>query len=340
MTRVLLTGGNGFVASHVLAVLLEREYSVVVTVRSEEKAIWVAHAHPSYGKDRLDFAIVEDIRKPDAFDKAVISDPPFEAVIHTASPYHYMVTDNQHDMLDPAIEETKAILSAICKSAPRVKRVVITSAFAAIVDTFRTEHYTYSEKDWNPVTLDYARAAPLGGYRGSKTLAERAAWDFIQDQCVNFTLTTLQPPPIIGPIAQHLDSLEDINESNRRLRDLALGVYKVKKLGPVPVPLWVDVRDVALAHVLCVEKPEASGLRFFLTAGPYSSRQLAEIIYQHFPQLRDKLPSGDELQDAEIPADGDIFGFDNSRSKEVLGLTYRSLEPCVVETVQSILNQM
>ena len=240
-------------------------------------------------------------------------------------------------MLDPYIEGTKGILTAIVKWAPTVKRVVITSAFAAIVNTYRTEPYTYSEQDWNPVTLEYARNVPSGGYRGAKTLAERAAWDFVRGNKVNFTLTTVQPPPIIGPVKGHLNSLDEINESNKRIRDLILGVYSTKELGPLPVPLWVDVRDVAVAHVLCVEKPQAGGLRFLLAAGLYSSRQLAEIIYEHFPQLRDRLPTGEALRNADFPADINVFGFDNSRSKEVLGLTYRRLEPSVIATVQSIL---
>ena len=275
-----------------------------------------------------------------AFHEAVISDPPFEAVIHTASPYHFHVTDNQRDMLDPAIKGTESILAAIKQAAPSVKRVIITSAFAAIVDTQRTEPYTYSEKDWNPVTPEYAQTVPTGGYRGSKTLAERAAWDFVRDEQPDFTLATLQPPPMMGPIVHHLDSLDDINESHKKFRDLASGVYRTKKLGAAPVPLWVDARDVALAHVLCMEKPEAGGLRFFLTAGEYSNRQLAEIIYQNFPQLRDRLPTGDALQDAGNPKGGSIFGYDNSRSKEVLGLNYRQLEQSVVDTVQSILKRM
>ena len=275
-----------------------------------------------------------------AFDKAIVSDPPFETVIHTASPYHYRVKDNEYDMLDPAINGTKAILTAIVKSAPTVKRVVLTSAFAAIVDTFRTVPYKYSEKDWNPVTLEYARTVTTGGYRGSKTFAERAAWDFVRDQQPAFSLSTLLPPPIFGPIIHHLDSIDDINESNTRIRDLVLGVYRTKQLGPVPVPLFVDVRDVALAHVLCMEKPEAGGKRFLLAASPYSSRQVAEIIYQRFPQLRERLPAGDALINAEILPNGDIFDYDNSRSKELLGLTYRCLDHSVVDTVQSILRLM
>jgi nucleoside-diphosphate-sugar epimerase len=95
MTRVLLTGGSGFIAAHVLDILLNRGHSVVTTVRSQAKADKIKQAHSSYKSDKLDFAIVEDIAQENAFDKAVVSDPPFEAVIHTASPFHFNVTDVQ-----------------------------------------------------------------------------------------------------------------------------------------------------------------------------------------------------------------------------------------------------
>lgn len=95
MTRVLLTGGSGFIAAHVLDILLDHGHSVVTTVRSQEKANKIKEAHPNVSEKQLSFAIVEDIAQEGAFDQAVKSDPPFEAVIHTASPFHFNVTDVQ-----------------------------------------------------------------------------------------------------------------------------------------------------------------------------------------------------------------------------------------------------
>lgn len=94
MTRVLLTGGSGFIAAHTLDILLERGHSVVTTVRTQEKADKIKEQYPKAG-DKLSFAIVPDIAQPGAFDEAVKSDPPFEAVLHTASPFHFNVTDVQ-----------------------------------------------------------------------------------------------------------------------------------------------------------------------------------------------------------------------------------------------------
>lgn len=97
---------------------------MVTSVRSEEKAAAIRKAHPDVPKEKLDFVIVEDIAVEGAFDKAVKSDPPFEAVIHTSSPFHFNVTDIKKDLLDPAIIGTTGLLKAIQKSAPTVKRVV------------------------------------------------------------------------------------------------------------------------------------------------------------------------------------------------------------------------
>jgi nucleoside-diphosphate-sugar epimerase len=96
MTRVLISGGSGFIAAHTIDVLLKRGHSVVTTVRSQEKADKLKAEYQSYAdKGQLSFAIVPDIAKEDAFDQAVISDPPFEVVLHTASPFHFNVTDVQ-----------------------------------------------------------------------------------------------------------------------------------------------------------------------------------------------------------------------------------------------------
>ena len=100
---------------------------MVTTVRSQEKVQKIKEAHPNIPKDKLDFAIVEDIAKESAFDEAVKSDPPFEAVIHTASPFHFNVTDAKKDLLDPAVIGTTGVLKAVKKSAPTVKRVVSTA---------------------------------------------------------------------------------------------------------------------------------------------------------------------------------------------------------------------
>ena len=123
------TGGSGFIAAHVLDVLLERGHSVVTTVRSNEKGQKILDNHPKVSKDKLDFVIVEDIAKRGAFDKAVQSNPPFETIIHTASPFHFNTTDTKKELLDPAVIGTTGILESTKKHASTVKRVVLLPPF-------------------------------------------------------------------------------------------------------------------------------------------------------------------------------------------------------------------
>jgi nucleoside-diphosphate-sugar epimerase len=119
-----IAGGTGFIAAHVLDVLLERGHSVVTTVRTSQKGQTILDNHKNVPETKLSYVIVEDIAQPGAFDKAVQSDPPFEVVIHTASPFHFNVTDTKTDLLDPAIIGTTGILKSVKQHAPRVKRVV------------------------------------------------------------------------------------------------------------------------------------------------------------------------------------------------------------------------
>lgn len=97
---------------------------MVTTVRSTEKGQKILDNHPKVSKDKLDFVIVEDIAKREAFDKAVQSNPPFQTIVHTASPFHFNTTDSKKDLLDPAIIGTTGILESAKKHAPTVKRVV------------------------------------------------------------------------------------------------------------------------------------------------------------------------------------------------------------------------
>jgi nucleoside-diphosphate-sugar epimerase len=273
--------------------------------------------------------IVPDIAKENAFDEAVASNPPFDAVVHTASPFFFGHKDPVKEVLDPAIKGTTGVLKSIKKFAPSVKRVVITSSFAAIVK-IEGHPKVYDETVWNPVTEEQALEEQYT-YRASKTFAERAAWDFVKNEKPNFDVVTINPPLVFGPVIHYLNSLDAINTSNQRVRDLVLGKYR-DELPPSNVALWVDVRDLAEAHVKSLEVPEAGGNRFFTTAGYFSNKQVAEAVRKAFPELDDKLPSKDTPDDLVKP-----YEYDNSKSIKVLKLTYRSLDESIKDTAASIL---
>ncbi|KAJ5373170.1 NAD-dependent epimerase/dehydratase [Penicillium concentricum] len=331
MVKVLLTGGSGFIAAHIVDILLQHGFDTVVTVRSEEKGKRIIEAHPDVSKEKLSYVIVKDVAKDGAFDEVSRQiKPPFDYVLHTASPFHFNVQDPVKDFLDPAIKGTTGILKAIKEYAPTVKRVVITSSYAAMVNG-KQHPKVYSEKEWNPLTweeaMDHSQV-----YRGSKTFAEKAAWAFVEKEKPNFDIATINPPLVFGPIVHYLNSLETINTSNQRIRNLIQGQMK-EKIAPTGNFLCVDVRDVALAHVRAIEVPEAGGERFFVTTGFFSNKELADIIRETHPQLESKLPPADAPSD--FP--GNIFGIDNNKSQRVLGLKYRPLKQTVSDTVDSLL---
>ncbi|KAL8683315.1 MAG: hypothetical protein Q9186_000698 [Xanthomendoza sp. 1 TL-2023] len=332
MTRVLLTGGSGFIAVHVLEALLTQGHSVVTSVRSETKAQMLRDTFPKYGSDKLDFVIVPDIAEAGAFDDAVQSDPPFEWVLHTASPFHFNITDTKKDLLDPAISGTTGVLKAIQKYAPSVKRVIITSSFAAIINPKLGNRvgYTYNEGDWNPTTEEEAIQSPPNGYRASKTLAEKAAWDFAAKEQPNFTISTINPPLVFGPIHTKLQTLDTLNTSNERIRDMMLGKMQ-DAIPPSPIHIWADVRDVAQAHVRAAERPDAAGKRFFVTAGYFSNREIADEIREQLPDVASKIAA----KGGEFPEEG-YFDFDNSRTKQILDIDYRTLKEMVKDTIQSL----
>ncbi|KAH6686687.1 ketoreductase [Plectosphaerella plurivora] len=332
--KTLLTGGTGFLGGHVLDTLLERGHTVLTTVRSEEKGKKLLADYPDTPKDKLDFVVIPDVASPGAF--SGLGSYELEAVHHVASPFHYDVKDIQKELIDPAVLGTTGILKAIKESCPAVKSVVITSSFVAIIDmgkAQRGEDKTYSEADWNPVTLEQALSNPNLGYMASKTFAEKAAWEFVEKEKPGFTLSTICPPMIYGPVKSHAKSLDSVNTSNQFLAEVLQGKHK-DGLPPTSFPTWVDVRDVALAHVLAMEREEAAGKRFLVAAGNYSNVELAKTVYENFPDLREKLPEEKNFGGAPFPAPH-LFGLDTSRVEKILGIKYIPYEKTVIDAVKS-----
>ncbi|CAG9942844.1 unnamed protein product [Clonostachys rosea f. rosea IK726] len=324
--KVLLTGGTGFVAAH------SYRHNVVVTVRSVAKGQSILAKYHDLPNERLSYTVVEDIAVSHAFDDAVRSDPPLDAVIHTASPFHYNVTDPKKDLLDPAIIGTTGILESIKRYAPTVRRVVITSSFASMIIP-AAHPRIYDETVWNSVTLDEATKDATTAYRASKTFAERAAWDFILKERPSFTISTINPPSIFGPIADYAGIATTINTSNERFRDMIQGNMQ-DGLAPTGAFLWVDVRDVAEAHAKAMETEEAANKRFFIVQGHFTNADIANIIKQEFTDRAAKLP---ENPLSDMP--NDVYGYDNSQSKVVLGLQYRPLRQCVIDSVNALLEK-
>lgn len=272
--------------------------------------------------------------KEDAFDQ-VTSTPGIEVVLHTASPFNYTWTDAIRDVVDPAVKGTTGILKAIKRNAPQVRRVVVTSSFAAIVDskTQSDPNVTLSEKTWNSITTADIHNSRADTYRASKKLAEKAAWDFVANEKPNFDLVTVNPPFVFGPVVHHLATVDTINASNDRLVKLLRGEWKNEVPAIGPVDIWVDVRDVATAHVLAFEKPELGGKRLFATAGRFNHQRIVAAVRDNFPQFKDKLPSPETKGGENLK---DVFNFNNDETNKLLGIKWIPLEKCIVDFTNAV----
>lgn len=141
------------------------------------------------------------------------------------------------------------------------------------------------------------------------------------------------PPLVLGPIIHPLDDIAALNTSNQRVRNLIQGKCK-EEIPDTGVYLWVDVRDLALAHVRALERGGAQGKRFFVTAGHFSNKAICEVIRKNFPEYGGVLP-GRDVKGGDFPVGG-VYQFDNSRTREVLGIEFRGLEESIVDLVGSL----
>lgn len=336
-SRVLLTGANGFVGSHILSQLLNANFSVRAVVRSQSKADTVRGDFPS---PSLDFAIVPDITTPGAFDEALKSTPPFDAVIHTASPFLYRAVSSNREFLDPAIKGTTEILQGVQRvAASSVKRVIITSSFAAIgaFGQYDDANKVYTSADWTPTTLDAALATTdLGiAYRASKKFAEKAAWDFLATEKPAFDLVVLNPPMVYGPLRHTVSQIGQLNESNARIYNLFIAPANTPEtpMPPNGLPLYVDVRDLAHAHLRALRVPEAGNTRFLLSAGQVSSQQIADIVRAEVPELESRTPKGTPGAKG-LPETA--FTADASPAQKVIGITFRPMRETFSELARQL----
>lgn len=326
--KVLVTGASGFIAYHIIDVLLQHGYTVVGTVRNEEKA---KNLLESFKDKPFEVAYVKDIMEPHAFDKVFQSDPSITAVVHSASPLKGSTPD---EVINSAIEGTRSILTAIKTYGPQVSHVVITSSLSAAADTTRLFDPTHeiNEDSWNPITLEAGQKAP---YFASKKLAEKEFWRFVKEEDVKFKATAVIPPYVFGPI-KHITSAE-ISGSNSLLLNPIF-----KEQGPdhkfnLPIYPFTDVRDTALAHVLPLGNPEKfDGQRLIPMAGIISAQTALDILHKRIPELKGKIPVGQPGTGTDFYYKS--FKWDDTKSKELLGFEYVSTEDTVADMVQSYLD--
>ncbi len=333
-TLVTVTGASGFIALHCVRELLQEGYRVRGTLRSldKEPAVRAALALDEEADSRLSF-VVANLLEDDGWPAAVEG---ARYVLHIASPAPAAPTENEDELIRPAREGTLRVLRAA--EAAGVSRVVMTSSVAAVLYNEKGERgEPLDEDDWSNL-WDSMRA-----YEKSKTLAERAAWDFVAALPGEspMELVAMNPSYVLGP-----SLLGANNASNELVRKL---LYR--EMPGVPrlhVPL-VDVRDVATAHVAAMTAPQAAGKRFILSTEEYWYRELAEqletagykVPTRVFPNWIVRIFGRfDPAVALIVPRLGKRRNLSNRQAKALLDWKTRPMRQTIVDTAEDIASRM
>jgi dihydroflavonol-4-reductase len=262
--KVLLTGISGYIANHCAVELLKNGYAVRGSLRSLSKSEKVIEAVKSEidPKDNLEFCEL-DLLSDDGWEEAMIG---CEFVLHVASPFINFEPKDENEYIRPAIDGTMRALKAAKRAG--VKRVVLTSSIVSMLEN-ADKSIDINFESWTNVN-----AKNVSAYAKSKTLAEKAAWDFIRAQTdpTPMELSVINPGPVFGPTL------------SGDLSGASMGMFKKMISGKMPmVPQasinMSDVRDIAKIHVLALENNNANGKRFIVTTKKaYAFQELAQIL--------------------------------------------------------------
>jgi dihydroflavonol-4-reductase len=334
MATVLVTGGTGFLGAHTIARLLAAGHDVRATVRSlsrraEVESMLTTALAPDPGSVRLFQA---DLTADGGWAAAVSG---ADYVLHVASPFPAASPRNDDELIVPARDGTLRVLRAARDAG--VRRVVLTSSFAAVGYGHGKAGRAFDERDWTDTG-----GPGVSPYVRSKTVAERAAWDFIEDEGKDLELSVINPVGIFGPVLG-----PDYSTSIRIITAMLTGAMRAAP------PIWtnaVDVRDAADLHVLAMTAPGAAGQRYLALAGePVSFHQIAATLRARLGDAAAKAPAGtapawlirlmarfNPALREMVPQLNVVRRASNAKARSDLGWAPRSNEDAVTATGESL----
>jgi nucleoside-diphosphate-sugar epimerase len=334
LSTVLVTGGSGFIGAHCILQLLEAGHQVRTTVRDLKREadvlgmLKVGGAEPG---NRLSF-FAADLERDSGWDIAAAG---CDYILHVASPFPMTVPQHEDDLIIPAREGALRVLRAA--RGADVKRVVLTSSFAAIGYGLKQQPVRFDETFWTDLS---GQVAP---YPKSKTLAERAAWEFIAREGGSLELSVVNPVGVFGPVLG---------------RDYSTSILIVQRLMDGSLPGCpqvyfgiVDVRDVAALHIRAMTDPSAKGERFLAVSGNcLSILDIAKILKARLGAAARKVPARQlpnwlvrlaAMRDRSIrqilPELGKIKNASHEKATRLLGWQPRSSEDAILATAESLI---
>jgi nucleoside-diphosphate-sugar epimerase len=334
MSTVLVTGGSGFIGSHCILQLLAAGHQVRTTVRSlkrEDDVRALLKAGGAEPGDRLSF-FAADLESDSGWPEAAEA---CDYVLHVASPIPPNVPKNDDELIVPAREGALRVLRAARDAG--VKRVVLTSSFAAIGYGHKPQDKPFDETSWT--NLDGGGVLP---YAKSKTLAERAAWDFIAKEGGNLELSVVNPVAVLGPV---LGS------------DYSPSILLIERLMDGAVPgcpkvyfSIVDVRDVADLHIRAMTYPAAKGERFLaVAADSMPMADIAKVLKARMGAAANRVPTRqvpnwmvrifsmlDPPVQQILPELGKVKNATGEKAGRMLGFAPRAPEEAIVATAESL----
>lgn len=334
---VLVTGATGFVALHIIKLLQSEGYRVRGTVRSlknENKLKPLRNLCPE-AKHPLEL-VEADLTKDDGWEEAVKG---CTYCLHVASPFPSTMPKKEEDLIIPAVEGTKRVLKA-CADAGTFKRVVLTSSIAAVHGEYPSDKdRIYTEEDWTDLSKD------MDPYVKSKTMAEKAAWDFVASLPPNrkFELSTVNPGLIFGPCIG-----DEVSTSLSMIHRM-MSILTMPMVPRIQMSIC-DVRDVALAHLHAMTIPEAGNNRHLINSGHMWYPDVAKVLHEEFGPLGYCIPKWtapyigvylssfvDSSATLVLPLIGRTCVFSNRRMVEVLKVEPHNLKDIILETAHSLI---